>query len=284
MEIRGPRVWGGRVVSDEEVERILNAVLDAGVNFIDTSWDYGLSEEYIGRFISHRRSEYYLATKCGCAFLNKGAYDETPHVWTRDNLRKNIEDSLRRMKTDYIDIWQLHNPKPEQVQSENLVEFMEQVKQEGKTRHISISSTLPYLPTYLEWNAFDTYQIPYSALESEHEEMISAAHAAQAGVIVRGGVARGEPGVGLGHKKRWQNWKQAKLEELLDPKESRTAFLLRFTISHPQMHTTIVGTKNPNHLAENLRALEMGPLSPEIYEEAKRRLKHPKVGALGEDS
>ena len=64
MELRGaPR---GRDVSEEQAERILNAVLDAGINFIDTSIDYGVAEERIGRYISHRRSEYFLASKCGC--------------------------------------------------------------------------------------------------------------------------------------------------------------------------------------------------------------------------
>ena len=64
MELRGaPR---GPAVSDEAVEKVLNAVLDAGINFIDTSIDYGRSEELIGRFLAHRRSEYFLASKCGC--------------------------------------------------------------------------------------------------------------------------------------------------------------------------------------------------------------------------
>src|SRR6266487_6264334 len=116
MEIRGKRIWGGRPVTDEQAERILNAVLDAGINFIDSAYDYGLSEEYIGRFISHRRGEYYLATKCGCTVVDAGDHDETPHVWTRDNLLHNIETSLRRMKTDYVDVWQLHNPTVEQVE------------------------------------------------------------------------------------------------------------------------------------------------------------------------
>ena len=53
-------------MTEKEAQTILNAVLDAGINFIDTAWDYGLSEEFIGKFISHRRSEYVLATKCGC--------------------------------------------------------------------------------------------------------------------------------------------------------------------------------------------------------------------------
>jgi aryl-alcohol dehydrogenase-like predicted oxidoreductase len=60
MEIRGPRVWNGRPITDTESENILNAVLDSGINFIDTAYDYGRSEELIGRYISHRRHEYYL--------------------------------------------------------------------------------------------------------------------------------------------------------------------------------------------------------------------------------
>ena len=272
MEIRGPRIWGGRPVTDDEAQRILNAVLDGGINFIDTAWDYGLSEEYIGKYIAHRRSEYVLATKCGCTWLDKGDHDETPHVWTRDNLRTNIESSLKRMKTDYIDIWQLHNPTPEQVEPEDLVAFMEQVKKEGKVRHVAISSTLPHLPVYLKWGVFETFQIPYSALERTHELVIGKVAEAGCGVIVRGGVARGEPGEGLGGKDRWTKFEQATLDELRAPGESRTTFLMRYTISHPGMHTNIVGTKNPVHLAENIAAAQAGPLSAEVYEEAKRRL------------
>src|SRR3954470_10786260 len=66
MEVRGSRIWGGRPVTEAQAESILNAVLDAGINFIDTANDYGRSEEFIGKYISGRRSEYYLATKCGC--------------------------------------------------------------------------------------------------------------------------------------------------------------------------------------------------------------------------
>ena len=272
MEIRGPRIWGGRPVTDQQAETILNAVLDGGINFIDTAWDYGLSEEYIGKYISHRRGEYVLATKCGCTWVDCGDHDETPHVWTRDNLRRNIESSLQRMKTDYVDIWQLHNPSPEQVEQEDLPAFMAEIKKEGKVRHIAISSTLPHLPVYLKWGVFETFQIPYSALERAHELVIGQVADAGCGVIVRGGVARGEPGAGLGGKDRWAVFEKAKLDELLAPGESRTAFLMRYTISHPGMHTTIVGTLIPEHLTENIKAAQAGPLPANVYEEAKRRL------------
>ena len=68
MGLRGPHTWGVRVVADANADKMLNAVLDAGINFIDTSPDYGVSEERIGRFLSSRRDEFYLATKCGCAY------------------------------------------------------------------------------------------------------------------------------------------------------------------------------------------------------------------------
>jgi aryl-alcohol dehydrogenase-like predicted oxidoreductase len=273
MEIRGSRVWGGRPVTDKQAETILNGVLDAGINFIDTSYDYGRSEELIGKLISQRRGEYYLATKCGCTFVNQGDHDDTPHVWTRDNLLHNIETSLRLMKTDYVDIWQLHNPSVEQVESGQLLKVLEEVQQSGKTRWIAISSTLPHITEYIKWGSFASFQIPYSALERQHENVISAAAESGAGTIIRGGVARGAPEeAGLGNQDRWGIWNKAKLDELLAPGESRTGFLLRFTLAHPHMHTTIVGTLIPEHLADNLKAAEAGPLPADVYAEAKRRL------------
>ncbi|MFC0212999.1 aldo/keto reductase [Paenibacillus chartarius] len=272
MEIRGPRVWSGKPVSDADSERILNAVLDAGINFIDTSYDYGRSEELIGRFIGHRRSEFILATKCGCTLVDCGDHDETPHVWTRDNLLHNIDTSLRRMKTDYIDVLQLHGPTVQQAEEGRLVDVMKEIQATGKVRWIGISSYVPHLPAYIGWNDFDTFQIPYSALEREHEQLITHAAATGAGVIIRGGVGQGEPGIGRGSAERWAAWERAKLDELLEEGEQRTGFLLRFTLSHPHMATTIVGTKNPAHLMDNIRHAAKGPLPQEVYEEAKRRL------------
>lgn len=278
MEIRGPRIWGGRPVTDLQAERLLNTVLDAGINFIDTAYDYGLSEEYIGRFLSHRRREYYLATKCGCTLVNAGDHDETPHVWTRENLLENIEGSLRRLKTEHVDVWQLHNPSVEEVRAGNLVRVMEEVRAAGKVRWIGVSSKLPHIIPFTEWGVFDTFQIPYSGLERAHEHAITVAAKAKSGTIIRGGVTRGAPEeAGQGPSDRWVIWEKAGLDDLRGPGESRTAFLLRFTLSHPDLHTTIVGTMNPEHLAQNLRAAEAGPLPPDAYAEAKRRL-----NALGE--
>ncbi|MBN1352232.1 aldo/keto reductase [candidate division KSB1 bacterium] len=272
MEVRGQRIWGGRPCTDEQAKSILEAVVDSGINFIDTANDYGTSELFIGRYLSRRRKEFYLATKCGCHMQYAGKHDETPHIWTRENIFRNIADSLLKMQTDYVDILQLHNPDVETCERFGLVKLLQELKSAGAIRFMGCSSTSPYLKTYINWGVFDVFQIPYSALERRHENLITEAAQAGAGVIIRGGVARGEPGEGLGNKDRWAIFEKAKLDDLREPGESRTAFLLRFTLSHPHCHTTIVGTLIPGHLEDNLKIASQGPLAPDVYEEAKRRL------------
>ncbi len=283
MELRGPRAWGGRPIDDNAAANVLNTVLDAGITFIDTANDYGRSEEFIGRHLAHRRGEFILATKCGCTVVERDEHtDDNPHVWTRENLFRGLHESLERLKTDYVDVMQLHNPSVEECETGQLVEALNEMKEQGKVRWIGISSTVPHLETFINSGAFDTFQIPYSALERLHEPFIQKAADAGAGVIVRGGVARGEPGQGMGSRNQWELWEKAKLDELLGEGEDRTAFLLRYTISHPGMSTTIVGTANAEHVKANAQAAARGPLPPDVYAEAKQRLERAsRVGVVG---
>ena len=257
-------------VSESDAERVLNAVLDGGINFVDTSPDYGASEERIGKYISGRRSEYFLATKGGCNVGSDGVRGDPPHVWSRDRLLANIELSLERLRTDYVDVWQLHNASVQDVDAAGLIDVMEEVKASGKVRHVSISSRSPDLDTYVERGSFETYQIPYSALQREHEEVIGKAATSGAGVIIRGGVAKGRPVGAMADA--WPRWERAGLAELAGDGESPASFLLRYTISHPGMHTTIIGTRSLEHLAANRATVELGPLDDATYAEAKRRL------------
>ena len=272
MEVRGHRIWKGRPCSEDQARTILNAVLDAGITFIDTANDYGTSELFIGRFLADRRKEYVLATKCGCHMQYAGDHDETPHVWTRENLLRNIADSLLKMRTGHVDLLQLHNPDVETAEKFKVVDVLRELKRAGAIRFLGCSSTSPHLRTYIGWGVFDVFQIPYSALERQHENLITEAAKAGAGIIIRGGVARGEPGSGLGNENRWEVFAKAGLDELRAEGESRTAFLLRFTLSHPHCHTTIVGTLRPEHLLENVEVACKGPLPSDVYEEAKKRL------------
>ncbi len=273
MELRNADWPGARPVDPKQADRILNQVLDSGINFIDTSPDYGDSEESIGRAIAHRRSEFFLASKCGCLpDIDPEAPRPTPHVFTHENIVAVVERSLRRMRTDHLDVLQFHvSPSRELLEREDAVDTLIGLRDEGKIRFIGCSSTMPNLVDHIEMGVFDEFQIPYSALEREHEHLMTRAAEAGAGIVVRGGVARGEPGTGQGTEAKWGRWDTAGLDELLDG-ESRTEFMMRFTISHPAMATTIVGTLNPDHLARNLEVARRGALVPDRYAEAKRRL------------
>lgn len=257
--------------NDEAADRLHNEVLDAGINFIDTAYDYVEAERRIAAFAGRRYGEFHLATKCGCTDT-RPTENNSDHLWTRDNLWRGLEGSLARLGRDSVDVIQLHNPTVAECEAGGLVDALQEMKRGGKVRFIGVSSTLPHLPVYLEWGVFDVMQIPYSALERKHEEWITRAGQAGVGIVIRGGVAQGEPGSGRGQGDRWAAFERAGLDELRAAGESRSAFVLRYTLSHPFAHTIIVGTTRSEHLQENLAAVRRGPLPPEVYAEAKRRL------------
>ena len=154
------------------------------------------------------------------------------------------------------------------------IDTLLELQQQGKVRHLGMSGTLPNLPGQIDMGVFDVMQIPYSALERRHETWISKAADSGIGTVISGGVAKGDPGKsGTPRPDPWKTFEKANLDDLLDEGENRTDFLLRFTLSHPDMHTTIVGTLNPNHLTQNVSAATKGPLSNDTYEETKSRLK-----------
>jgi aryl-alcohol dehydrogenase-like predicted oxidoreductase len=272
MELRGaPRA---RDITEEQAETILNKVLDSGINYIDTSIDYGLSEERIGCYVSHRRAEYYLATKCGCLVGAPPAPrgQRGAHVFTRDNIVAGVEQSLARMKTDYLDVVQFHaSPSRQALEEHGALDALLGLREAGKVRFIGMSGTLPHLSEHMAMGVFDVFQIPYSAVEREHEAAIATASQNGAGIVIRGGAAKGAPTEGKQAGLQWERWRRAHLDDLLEgmtPME----FILRFTLTNPYLDTTIVGTINPAHLQTNLDILEQGPLPQDLYEEAKRRL------------
>jgi len=101
------------------------------INYIDTSIDYGTSEEFIGEYLSDRRGEYFLASKCGCLVgAAPVAPDQRqPHVFTKENIVAGVEQSLRRMKTDYLDVVQLHSsPSMATLQSDDVIATLLELK------------------------------------------------------------------------------------------------------------------------------------------------------------
>jgi aryl-alcohol dehydrogenase-like predicted oxidoreductase len=273
MDLGGPPATHD--ISDKQAEQVLNAVLDNGINFIDTAVCYGASERRIGHAISRRRGEFILASKCGCVPDQPLG---SPHIHTRSNIRAGVEHSLRTMGTDYLDVAQLHiGLTRHEWEAEGALEELIALKKAGSIRFIGISGILPNLTEQVDSGVFDVFQIPYSALEREHEKIISKASASGAGIVIRGGMARGLPDDwerrdhmlnGAWLRLRWDN---ARLDELLGGM-SRTEFMLRYAISEPALDTVIVGTKKLDHLLSNVAAARKGPLSPDLIAEARRRL------------
>jgi aryl-alcohol dehydrogenase-like predicted oxidoreductase len=285
MELRGrPR---GPEITDSDAGRLLNAVLDGGINLIDTSPDYGRSEELIGAHIGHRRDEFFLASKCGCPLESPAdAPPPYPHDYRPANVRADVEQSLRRLRTDRLDLVQVHmSPSRATLEQDHTVETLKDLQAEGKVRFIGMSGILPNLPDHLAMGVFDVFQIPYSAVQRDHEDLITEAAGAGAGTFIRGGAARGaaaqdknwqtgplsqDPGVGR------RNWETSGVAGLLsEAGMSNMEFVLRFTLSHPGLSTTIVGTANPVHLAGNIAIAERGPLPADLYEQARKRLPVP---------
>ncbi len=280
MELRGaPR---GPSIDDAQASRVLDAVLDSGINLIDTSVDYGTSEELIGRHIGSRRDEFFLASKCGCP-LSVAPDEPAPyrHDYSAANVRAGVEQSLRRLRTDRLDLVQVHmSPTIEELEAGGTVAELQQLREEGKIRFLGMSGTLPELTDQIDLGVFDVFQIPYSLFQRSHEQEMRRAAASGAGILIRGGVGRGT----ASEDKNWtvqplsgadgpaqDVWQQANLDELLDGL-TRHEFVLRFTLSEPALSSTIVGTSSVEHLQSNVEIAAQGPLPQAVYEEALRRL------------
>lgn len=270
MELRGAEHHKSRPLSPGRAEEVLESILNCGIDFIDTSIDYGESEAHIGRVLGDRRSQYILATKCGCPVGRTTAElqdrSNRRHQYDREHIRRGLAQSLERLRTDYVDLLQVHmSPSRAVLEQEQTVETLHELRAEGSVRYIGISSTLPNIEDHLAMGVFDVIQVPYSALQREHEEVIGRLTAAGLGVIIRGAVAQG-PG-----SDRFAKLEAAGMSNLLDGM-SQTEFLLRFALTLPINGPVLIGTSDTKHLRANVEAAQRGPLPDDIYEEARKRL------------
>jgi len=258
-----------RRMDESDAIHLLGRVLDMGCAFIDTSPDYAQSEEFIGKAISHRRNEFILATKCACdIWSGKGG-----HIFTRAQFEKNLDNSLKLLRTEYIDVWQIHCPLPGDLESPqgDAIAYMFEQKKAGKIGAVGISFKNgsvgdPLYPAgyskegfeaYTDYG-FDSIQSVYGALTCDCEEQIARAHSLGVGIIARGLLKRYTPE----HEKR-----AAMLPDLGDANE----LLIRYVISNQNITSAIVGTSNAQHMKENIAAAEKGTLPPDVIAEIKRR-------------
>ena len=293
LELKGP-VVEGRDLTDAEASGVLDAVLDSGINLIDTADCYGLSEETVGKHLSRRRSEYVLTTKAGCHRDNGpsgGAKD-----LTREGLIYSVERSLRRLRTDCIDLLQLHTPSVKRgihvelgpSEREEVLATLGEMREQGKFRWLGISTNLPHVAHFYNWDVFDAYHAPVLGLPARARGLDREARGqSNLGTIIRSGAARGEPdhegsvaylqGVLLSPETRWRYFQSLDLDSLRDPggplPQSRVSFILRYCLAHPGIDTVINGTINLDELRENVRTAERGPLPPQdVVDEVNRRV------------
>ena len=208
-----------------------------------------------------------------------------PHDFSPAHIRAGLERSLRLLRTDHLDLLQLHmSPSLATIQADHAVKTLQSLRDEGKVRFIGSSSTIPHLWDLLDLEVFDAFQIPYSALERDHEVAITEAHQRGAGVIIRGGVAKGGPRPDRPQFKNvWEAWDAAGLGQLLEAGQSPVEFVLRFTLAQPGLSTIIVGTASVGHLQDNMARALQGPLPADVYQEARQRLDAVGVAPLRRD-
>src|ERR1700737_3241720 len=151
----------------ETVTELLNSALDAGCNVIDTAECYHASEEMIGRALSGRRDEFYLFTKCGHPHGIESAAN-----WSRDSILQSIERSLQRLRTDKIDIVQLHSCSESELRNGGAITALQTARDKGYTRYIGYSGDSRAAHYAVECGAFDTLQTSISIADQEAIELI----------------------------------------------------------------------------------------------------------------
>ena len=176
------------------------------------------------------------------------------------------------MQTDYVDLLQFHGGDAETLQREGLVDLLIKFREQGIVRHVGVSSSLPNLPGLIDLGVFETFQIPYSCLQRDHHDWITKAAETGAGVIIRGGIAHGGPDAEIQRPALNDVWARARLDEILPADMLRAELILRYTLSHPHVATSIVGTCNLEHLDENLASVAKGALPVELYDEVTARI------------
>lgn len=219
---------------DATVERLLNGVLDAGINLIDTAPAYGLSEERIGKYLSPRRDEFMLSTKVGERFVN----GESSFDFTGPGVRASVAESLRKLRTEVLDVVFVHSNGDDLAiqQQTDVVPTLQKLKHAGYVRAIGFSGKTPAgAEAALAWA--DVIMVEYHLNDTSHANVITEAADRGVGVVVKKGLASGH----------------------LPPAEA-----LQFVLSNPHVASVIVGGLSLEHLQENIEAADKAESSRQL--------------------
>ncbi len=264
----------------ERVDRLLNSAIDQGLDAIDTAECYADSEVAIANAVAHRRDEYYLFTKVG--HWPRGGGGEG---WSTTSVMETIERSLKRLKTEYVDLVHLHSCGIDVLERGDVIDALEKAREQGKTRYIGYSGDSLAAKFAVETDRFDTLMTSISFCDQEAIDLtLPLCRERGMGVIVKGGIANAvwrydsKPENGY-HVEYWNRMSTLGYEFTSAENRGKTGpegpagIALRFVLGLPGVHTTVVGTTNPARFAQNAALIEAGPLSAERVEGIRRRWK-----------
>ena len=256
---------------ENNATRLIHEALDAGVNFLDTAdlYDAGRNEEIVGKAIKDKRHEVILATKVG----NRRVEGQDGWIWdaSKDYILSAVKQSLHRLGTDYIDLYQLHGGMIEDNIDET-IEAFEQLKQEGVIREYGISSIRPnVIREYAERSSIVSVMNQLSIVDRRaEEEVLDLLHSKGIGVIARGPLASGALASGREPQKAVLDYDVAALKELREKLQSissdLTSLAIRYSLSHPAVAVAIPGARTFEQLQQNIAASQFPPLTQEQIE------------------
>ncbi len=253
-------------LSYKSAGRLLNDIVDQGITLIDTARGYGSSEERIGRHLRQRRQEIILSTKVGYGIPG---YSD----WTYDCVRAGIDEALRRLQTDFIDIVHLHSCTRSTLEEGGVVLALEDAQQAGKIRILSYSGENDALDWAVHSGRFGSVEHSVNICDQRViKGSLARARDGGLGVIAKRPVANApwrfsECPRGDYTEEYWWRWKTMNV----DPRDlSWQELALRFTAYTPGVSSCIVGTTQWEHVLENIEHIETGPL-PEDHCELIRK-------------
>ena len=275
------------------VDRIVGLALDLGINVIDTAAQYSDSEHKLGRALRGRRERCLLFTKCGRS-LPRGRSMAKLHLRLRRKLRNtlgkveeaesltwqpralkwNIEESLVRLRTDWLDMVQLHTCSEDHLRRGDVIEVLQRARQAGKVRHIGYTGDGPAALYAVHCGQFDAVQVSINIADQDALGLLLPPARAQGlGVIAKRPIANSlwssarRPE--FPNQAYWDRLQRLQYDFLQDGHAVGTA--LRFTLSVPGVHTAVVGTANPEHLRQNAEFAAAGALDRRQFEMIRAR-------------
>ena len=254
--------------------RVLNNALEGGINFLDTAACYGETEEMIGNSVAHRRAEYTLATKCG--HVIGGASGEE---WSARVIEESIDRSLKRLRTDHVDLVQLHSCSVEVLERGEVIEAMLRARDAGKTRFVGYSGDNEDARWAVDSGHFDSLQTSYNLVDqhARTQSLLEAARSNGMGVIIKRPVANGVwRRADSPYEYADEYFRRAGIMQDMGPiedePEAPVLTAMGFVLAQPEVDTVIAGTRNADHVVSNIDMVENRlPISEAVVEELRRR-------------